>query len=81
MRRPRIRGHIVLVLLWVGVGVALLLALLGDESARDIVPVLFLWGIIGVVPAYSYRKERGSKDPSEYGLVQYLRDHDWDGYF
>ena len=33
------------------------------------------------MPAYSYRKERGSKDPSEYGLVQYLRDHDWDGYF
>ena len=81
MRRPRVRVHIVLVLLWVGVGVALLLALLGDESARDIVPLSFLWGLIGGVPAYYYRKQRGSKKPSEYGIAQFLRDYDWDDYF
>ena len=77
MRRPRVRAHIVLVLLWVGAGVALLLVPLGDASAEGIVPVLLLWCVIGGTPAYYYRKYRGSKDPSEYGLAQFLRDYDW----
>ena len=77
MRRSRVRAHIVLALLWVGAGVALLLVSLGDASATDIVPLSILWCGIGGSASYVYRKYRGSKDPSEYGLAQFLHDYDW----
>jgi len=83
MSRPRIRAHIVLVLVWVGGGVALLLMTLDaldlgdDEKALAMVPAFFLWGLFGGLSFYYYRKYRGSKKPSEYGLAQFLHEYDW----
>jgi hypothetical protein len=48
-----------------------------DEKAQASVPIFLVWGFIGGLSFYHYRKYRGSKKPSEYGLSQFLRDYDW----
>ena len=43
----------------------------------EIWPLVLGWYLFGGLWVYHYGRYRGSKNPSEYGLTQFLRDYDW----